>query len=211
MATCFFNTAGPIKPASHYCIPPLQRLDPQALPALIRQEKYFVLHAPRQTGKTSAPLALRDLLNSGAEGGHRCLHANVEGARAMRENLEPAMRAVLGELASRARAVLKDEFSDGAWPGVPAKCGPGAALGGAATPPAGFPATHRQRRRPHRTGIRPGPRPHGPSGSVAANPWRGADSGHLVIFDREPSKSWREKVFHQAEFAAGAEIHVWGM
>ena len=118
MATRFFNTAGPIKPASHYCIPPLQRLDPQALPALIRQEKYFVLHAPRQTGRTSAPLALRDLLNSGAEGGHRCLHANVEGAQAMRENLEPAMRAVLGELASRARAVLKDEFSDGAWPGA---------------------------------------------------------------------------------------------
>ncbi len=33
-----------------------------------RNERYFVLHAPRQTGKTSTLLALRDLLNSGAEG-----------------------------------------------------------------------------------------------------------------------------------------------
>ena len=99
----FFNTAGPIKPANHYCIPPLQRLDLQALLALIRQEKYFVLHAPRQTGKTSTLLALRDVLNSSAEGSYRCVYANVEGAQAMRENVEPAMRTILGELASRAR------------------------------------------------------------------------------------------------------------
>ncbi|MCY4355924.1 MAG: ATP-binding protein, partial [Gammaproteobacteria bacterium] len=49
----FFNTAGPIVSADHYCIPPLQRLDLDDLLNLIRQKKYFVLHAPRQTGKTS--------------------------------------------------------------------------------------------------------------------------------------------------------------
>ena len=60
----FFNTAGPIRPEKHYCIPPLERLNlPQVL-RLIGQEKYFGLHAPRQTGKTSALLALRDLLNT---------------------------------------------------------------------------------------------------------------------------------------------------
>ena len=125
----FFNTAGPIKPANHYCIPPLQRLDLQALLALIRQEKYFVLHAPRQTGKTSTLLALRDVLNSGTEGSYRCVYANVEGAQAMRENVEPAMRTILGELASRARATLKDDFLDGVWPGILAKHGAGGALG----------------------------------------------------------------------------------
>ena len=26
----FFNTAGPMKPAIHYCIPPLERLDAEA-------------------------------------------------------------------------------------------------------------------------------------------------------------------------------------
>lgn len=49
----FFNTAGPIKLAHHYSIPPLERLDLNEVLALIRDEKYFVLHAPRQTGKTS--------------------------------------------------------------------------------------------------------------------------------------------------------------
>ena len=128
VAMRFFNTAGPIKPANHYCIPPLQRLDLQALLALVRQEKYFVLHAPRQTGKTSALLALRDLLNSGAEGSYRCVYVNVEGAQAMRENVEPAMRAILSELASRARATLKDVFFGEVWPGILAESGAAGAL-----------------------------------------------------------------------------------
>lgn len=50
----FFNTAGPVNPQKHYCLPPLARLNVEELLGLIRQEKYFVLHAPRQTGKTSA-------------------------------------------------------------------------------------------------------------------------------------------------------------
>ena len=125
----FFNTAGPVKPDLHYRIPPLRRFDLPALPTLVRQQKYFVLHAPRQTGKTSALLALRDALNSGAEGRFRCVYANVEGAQAMRENVAPAMRAILGELASRARATLEDERLDGMWPDILAKYGPGAALG----------------------------------------------------------------------------------
>jgi hypothetical protein len=33
----------------------------------IRQKKYFVFHAPRQTGKTSCMLALRDYLNESGE------------------------------------------------------------------------------------------------------------------------------------------------
>jgi hypothetical protein len=60
----FFNTAGPVNPAIHYCLPPLERLDLQDVLLLIAQQKYFVLHAPRQTGKTSCLLALRDHLNA---------------------------------------------------------------------------------------------------------------------------------------------------
>ena len=60
----FFNTAGPVRPEEHYHIPPLDRLDLDGVRTLIQQKKYFVLHAPRQTGKTSALLALRDLLNA---------------------------------------------------------------------------------------------------------------------------------------------------
>ena len=62
----FFNTEGPVRPVDHYCIPPLERIDLDAVLGFVRDKKYFVLHAPRQTGKTSALLALRDLLNGGA-------------------------------------------------------------------------------------------------------------------------------------------------
>ena len=55
----FFNTEGPMRAGEHYCIPPLSRLNQDELLALIRNKRYFVLHAPRQTGKTSALLALR--------------------------------------------------------------------------------------------------------------------------------------------------------
>ena len=72
----FFNTAGPMKPDIHYTIPPLERLDAEQVRSLIRQQKYFVLHAPRQTGKTSALLALQDELN--ASGQYRCVYVNVE-------------------------------------------------------------------------------------------------------------------------------------
>ena len=73
-----FNTEGPVVAADHYHIPPLERIDLDAVLGLIRDKKYFVLHAPRQTGKTSALLALRDLLNGGGQGDFRCGYANVE-------------------------------------------------------------------------------------------------------------------------------------
>ena len=66
---------------------------------LIRDKKYFVLHAPRQTGKTSALLALRDLLNDGGQGDFRCVYANVEAGQAMRENVAEGMRTVLSQFA----------------------------------------------------------------------------------------------------------------
>ena len=49
---------------------------------LVRDMRYFVLHAPRQTGKTSALLALRNLLNAGAAGDLHCVYVNVEAAQA---------------------------------------------------------------------------------------------------------------------------------
>ena len=125
----FFNTTGPVVAADHFCIPPLDRLDLREVLDLVRTGRYFVLHAPRQTGKTSALLALRDLLNGGSEGAYRCVYVNVEIAQAMREDLEPAMRAILGALASWARTTLNDDFLDEAWPALLAKHGPAGALG----------------------------------------------------------------------------------
>jgi len=59
----FFNTEGPVRPDRHYCLPLLERWDLAEVLSLIDQEKYFLLHAPRQTGKTSCLLALMARLN----------------------------------------------------------------------------------------------------------------------------------------------------
>jgi len=53
----FFNTEGPVRSDKHYCLPPLERWDLPEILSLIEQEKYFLLHAPRQTGKTTCLLA----------------------------------------------------------------------------------------------------------------------------------------------------------
>gem|GEM_PF-4968165 len=51
----------------HYCIDPMQRLDWEEVQQLIATKKFFVLHAPRQTGKTSTLLAMMDVLNHSGE------------------------------------------------------------------------------------------------------------------------------------------------
>lgn len=104
----FFNTAGPVNCQDHYCLPPLERFDLDHVLTLIAQRKYFVLHAPRQTGKTTCLLALMDYLNR--QGNYRALYINVEIGQSARENVEAAMWAIVGELASRARDFLHDPF-----------------------------------------------------------------------------------------------------
>ena len=113
-----FTTTGPVASADHYCIPPLSRLDLDDVLELVRDKKYFVLHAPRQTGKTSTLLALRELLNSGAAGAYRCVYVNVEAGQAAREDKEAAIRTILGELADEAKLTLGDEFLDGIRHGI---------------------------------------------------------------------------------------------
>ncbi len=111
----FFNTAGPIRPEKHYCIPALERLDMDEVLRLVRDDKYFVLHAPRQTGKTSILIALQGLLN---RQGYHCLYATVEGASTAGQDLERAIGTVLANLAFEARDELGDPFLDEVWPGV---------------------------------------------------------------------------------------------
>jgi hypothetical protein len=104
----FFNTAGPVDCKEHYCLPPLERFDLAEILSFIEQKKYFVLHAPRQTGKTSCLLALMDHLNR--DGKYRCLYVNVEKGQSAREDVYRGILSVVGELASRARDFLKDDF-----------------------------------------------------------------------------------------------------
>jgi len=49
----FFNTTGPCNPWDHYMLPPADRLVGAQLDRYIEDKLYWVLHAPRQTGKTT--------------------------------------------------------------------------------------------------------------------------------------------------------------
>ena len=123
-----FNTAGPVRADRDFQIAPLSRIDLEELLGLIRDENYFVLHAPRQTGKTSALLALGDLLSGRKAGEFRCLYANVENGQAMRENVAEGMRTVLAELAYEASVTLGDETLDELGPALLEPVGPAQAL-----------------------------------------------------------------------------------
>lgn len=104
----FFNTAGPMKPELHYCIDPLTRFDLEEIESLIRQNKYFILHAPRQTGKTSCLLALRDYINK--QGEFYAVYANVEGGQAMRNQVEEVIDGVIDIVSFQLQLILRDEM-----------------------------------------------------------------------------------------------------
>lgn len=75
---------------------------------LIRQRKYFVLHAPRQTGKTSCLLALRDYINSGTD--YYAVYANVEGGQAKRNDVDAVNNAVITTITMGARRVMGNDL-----------------------------------------------------------------------------------------------------
>jgi len=122
----FFNTEGPVKCEKHYCIEPLERFGLEQVLTLIDREKYFILHAPRQTGKTTCLLALMKYLNR--QGDYKCLYINIESAQGARGNVKRAIKAILNELATSARLYLKDTFIRDRWHDVLDKSGEDTAL-----------------------------------------------------------------------------------
>lgn len=104
----FFNTAGPNRPEVEYTLDPLKRFDLEDILALIAQGKYFVLHAPRQTGKTSCMLALRDYLN--ASGEYIAVYANVEGGQGSRNNVQSVVKSTVDTLAEEFRSGLGNDM-----------------------------------------------------------------------------------------------------
>ena len=106
----FFNTAGPQIPADNYTIDPLSRFDLDDILMLIRQKRYFVLHAPRQTGKTSCMLALRDYLNK--EGNYLAVYANVEGGQAARNDVKRVINSTIDTFARELRLVIGNNSFD---------------------------------------------------------------------------------------------------
>ena len=123
----FFNIAGPVKVEKHYALPPLSRIDLTEVMMLIEQEKYFVLHAPRQSGKTSCLLALMHHLNQ--QGNYHCLYMNAEIVQAKPEDMQRNIRTLLSEIAANARDYLRDPYPESIWMDVLRYVGEERALG----------------------------------------------------------------------------------
>lgn len=90
----FFNTAGPCRPGEHFLIPAERRL--KQVRALIDRQAYFVLHAARQTGKTTYIQGLARALN--AEGRYTALAINLEFLQPVHEVMT-ATEAFISHLA----------------------------------------------------------------------------------------------------------------
>lgn len=76
------------------------RIDLASIEHLINNARYFVLHVPRQTGKTTCLLALMRHLN--AQGTYRALYVHIEAAHALRSDVEKAIAIVCNVLVTSA-------------------------------------------------------------------------------------------------------------
>lgn len=101
----FFNTTGPINPDDHYFVE--HRLDDTEIRGLIDQKKYFVIHAPRQSGKTTAIKDLVRRLNE--EGKYTVLYINTESAHVAVNNTERAVKELLKQVREQIEETLPHE------------------------------------------------------------------------------------------------------
>ncbi|MDY0062100.1 MAG: AAA family ATPase [Myxococcota bacterium] len=101
-----FNTAGPCNPERHYMLPAGERL-PLVEP-LVEQEQYFVVHAARQSGKTTALLELARQLTAG--GRYAALLASCEVGEAAGRDAVAAVQALTYSLWQTAQRDLPPEL-----------------------------------------------------------------------------------------------------
>jgi hypothetical protein len=110
----WFNTAGPCKANIHYMLPPTSRLPD--LERLIAQESYFVIHAPRQTGKTTAMLALAKHLTESER--YTAVMVSAEVGAPFSHNPGAAELAILGAWRDTIADRLPQDLQPPAWPEV---------------------------------------------------------------------------------------------
>ena len=93
-----FNTTGPCFPDEHYMLPALDRLP--GVRELVAGGDYFVVHAPRQTGKTTALQALVQEIN--AKGDMFAIYCTLETLQNAKEvdDAMPKIRKLLLQGAS---------------------------------------------------------------------------------------------------------------
>jgi hypothetical protein len=85
MPNRYFNVAGPCVPGKHYMLDPLRGISDELM-GLIDTEQYFVIHAARQSGKTTLLWELVDRINT--KGDYYALYCTLE---TIQELTEPAI------------------------------------------------------------------------------------------------------------------------
>lgn len=70
----YFNVAGPCVPGQHYMLPARERC--REVDALVEQSQYFVIHAARQTGKTTLLQEFAQQINAG--GRYSAVYCSLE-------------------------------------------------------------------------------------------------------------------------------------
>ena len=103
----YFNTEGANIIGEAYSLDPLKRIDMDEIETLIHRKKYFVMHAPRQSGKTTSLLALRDYLN--AKGDVYAVYVNIEAGQAARNDVERVIQTLVTLIASELSDLLDDK------------------------------------------------------------------------------------------------------
>ncbi len=102
----WFNTAGPCQADIHYMLPATERLP--EIKKLIDQRNYFVIHAPRQTGKTTAMLTLAQELT--ASGAYTSVMVSAEVGSTFPDEPEKAEQVILAAWRDAADFWLSDEL-----------------------------------------------------------------------------------------------------
>jgi len=106
-----FNTTGPCTPEDHYMLPALPRLP--EMRSLIDQKLYFVLHAARQTGKTTSIMALARELT--AEGRYAAIVLSAQPASVFSHDIATAERLLLDAWRDVAEDELPPELRPPVW------------------------------------------------------------------------------------------------
>jgi hypothetical protein len=119
----WFNTAGPCRPEQHYMLPATRRVP--EVRRLIEQEGYFVVHAPRQVGKTTALLSLAQELTS--DGRYAAALVSMEVGAAFTEDIGAAEAAILGNWKDATETQLPAELRPPSFSEAP----PGRRIGAA--------------------------------------------------------------------------------
>jgi hypothetical protein len=119
----WFNTAGPCRPETHYTLPVARRIP--SVRGLIDQQAYFVVHAPRQVGKTTSLIALGHELTR--EGHYAAVLLSMEVGAGFPDDTGAAELAILDAWRGTARSRLPAPLQPPPWPEVP----PGRRIGAA--------------------------------------------------------------------------------